>query len=214
MNANKHEYLIKIDKDVIPVTEEELSGAQILGLVKKTPEKYLLRQKVKGQVLPVEPADIINFATSGVERFMTVAKTVTDGDAAQSRREFTLTDEDAEYLDSLSLKWEAVKEGALRVVVIYGWSIASGFNTKVVDIHLRLSELYPDTHIDMAYFRPELARADARPINNLSTLQFDGKTWQQWSRHRTEESKWRSGEDNISTHMALVEDWLSAEVRK
>ena len=66
----------------------------------------------------------------------------------------------------------------------------------------------------MAYFYPGLSRADGKAIGALSPLEFDGKSWQQWSRHRTAASVWRMGEDNLSTHMTLVADWLNQELLK
>jgi hypothetical protein len=44
--------------------------------------------------------------------------------------------------------------------------------------------------------------------------QFAGRQWQQWSRHRTAASAWRPGEDDLSTHMPCVQDWLAAELKK
>ena len=73
---------------------------------------------------------------------------------------------------------------------------------------------YPDTQIDMAYFFPELSRADGKAIGAVTPTAFEGKNWQQWSRHRTATSAWRIGEDNLSTHMILVADWLNQELLK
>lgn len=218
MNGNTEkktkDYKIKVDKEEYLVTQSAMTGAEILALAGKTPDKWLLRMKVHGKVEPVEPGQTVSFETSGVERFMTVPNTVKEGDGTPPRREFPLLDADGDYLEGLGLRWECLKEGSQRMVVIYGWTVPSGYSVKLVDLHLRLSELYPDTEIDMAYFSPALARADGRAINGLSTLQFDGRTWQQWSRHRTPESKWRAGEDDLSTHMALVDHWLRAELLK
>lgn len=220
MNSNANQPIkavqlkIKIDKEDVPATKSPMTGTEILALVNKTPDKWLLRMKFQGKVLPVEPEELVEIDAPGVERFMTVPKTVQEGDSRLPRREFQMMPADVEYLDSLGLKWECVKEGPLRVIIIYAWGLAAGYNVPLADVHLRLSDLYPDTEIDMAYFSPALARADGRSINGLSALQCDGRTWQQWSRHRTAESKWRGGEDNVSTHMALVEDWLRAELRK
>ncbi len=80
--------------------------------------------------------------------------------------------------------------------------------------HVVLPKGYPDTQIDMAYFLPSLSRMDGKTIRQLSTATFDGNNWQQWSRHRTSASTWRIGEDNLSTHMGLVADWLDQELRK
>jgi hypothetical protein len=77
-----------------------------------------------------------------------------------------------------------------------------------------MTQGYPDSQIDMAYFAPVLARSDNRGVNGLSFMQFDGRQWQQWSRHRTANSPWRIGEDDLSSHMGYVFAWLEAELRK
>ena len=48
----------------------------------------------------------------------------------------------------------------------------------------------------------------------LLPLKVDGKDFQQWSRHRTTESPWRPGEDDLSSHLVLVDDWLEREFKK
>lgn len=207
-------YRIRIDKEVKVVVVDNMTGREILALVEKTPEKFLLRQRIKGGVQPVGPDDSVSFLAPGVERFMTIPNEVTEGDGSQTRRQFALLKGDAAFLDSLNLRWESVVDGGVHAVIIYGWPLPSGYNVASADVHVRFNSGYPDTQLDMAYFAPALSRASGRGINNLSTTPFDGRSWQQWSRHRTPASAWRPGVDDLSTHMALVEDWLAAEVRK
>ena len=66
----------------------------------------------------------------------------------------------------------------------------------------------------MAFFFPALARLDGKAINAATPLQRDGKTFQQWSRHRTGQNPWRPGEDDVSTHLVLVEYWLEKELTR
>ena len=207
-------YRIRIDKDKYVVEAPELKGSQILALAGKTPDKFLLRQKLKTGVHEVKPDEVVSFEKAGVERFMTIPKEVTEGDVSTVRREFKPLAQDAEYLDGTGLRWESVKEGGLNVLVLFDWPLPPGYNVPQANVHIRLTEGYPDAQIDMAYFSPALSRGDGRSINNLSGLQFDGQSWQQWSRHRTPASAWRPGIDDISTHMALVDDWLTAELHK
>jgi hypothetical protein len=207
-------YRIRIDKDVVVVEVDHLTGRQILALVGKTPEKFILRQRVKGGVHPVGPDETISFLAPGLERFMTIPNEVTEGEGPQPRRQFTLLKADTSFLDSLGLRWEAVTEAGLQVVVIFGWPLPVGYNVATANVHVRFSSGYPDAQLDMAYFEPALARTDGRGINNLSMTPFDGRNWQQWSRHRTPASAWRPGFDDLSTHMALVDNWLAAELRK
>lgn len=207
-------YQIRIDKDLKVVEVDHMTGREILALVGKTPEKFILRQRTKGGVNPVGPDDQVSFLEPGVERFMTIPKEVTEGEGPQPRRQFTLLAGDAAYLNGLSLGWEALVDGGVQAVVIHGFPIPAGYNIACADVHVRFNGGYPDTQLDMAYFSPALSRADGRGINNLSMTPLDGREWQQWSRHRTAASAWRPGIDDLSTHMALVEDWLAAELRK
>lgn len=207
-------YRIRIDKDQYVVDVSEMNGRQILALAGKTPDKFLLRQKLHSGVEEVKPDQVVSFVTAGVERFMTIPNEVTEGEGPQVRHQFKPISQDLEYLGSTSWRWEAVVEGGLKVLIVYDWPLPVGYNVTHANVHVRLTDGYPDTQIDMAYFSPALSRADGRNINNLSTLQFDGQQWQQWSRHRTSASAWRPGIDDLSTHMALVDDWLAAELRK
>jgi hypothetical protein len=130
------------------------------------------------------------------------------------RRHFQLPAEDTEYLENCGLQWETVTENKDRRVVIYGSPVPPGYNVSTVDINLRIVDGYPDTQIDMAYFCPPLARSDGKGIRAVVTCNFDGKVWQQWSRHRTGANPWRPGLDNIESHLLLVEDWLNREFKK
>lgn len=207
-------YRIRIDKEHRVVDVPEMTGRAILDLVGKTPEKFLLRQKLRGGVQPVAPDQVVSLVAPGVERFMTIPNEVTEGEGLQLRRQFTLLPRDVEYLESLGQRWETVAEAGVKAVIVYSWPLPAGYNVATADVHVRFSDGYPDAQLDMAYFAPALSRADNRPVNNLSSLRFDGRDWQQWSRHRTPVSAWRPSIDDLSTHMALADDWLAAELRK
>lgn len=208
------QYTIRIDKQQYEVGVDHMTGREILALAGKTPEKFLLRMKIKGGVEPVAADQIVSFQDPGLERFMTIPNEVTEGEAPSARVQFPLLSTDKDYLDALGLRWEAVSEGSTKVVVIYSWPLPTGYNVSEADVHVKLNAGYPDSQIDMAYFAPALARADGRGIGGLSMCSFDGRQWQQWSRHRTSNSQWRIGEDDLGTHMSLVRDWLEAELRK
>jgi len=145
---------------------------------------------------------------------MTIPNEVQEGDPAPPRMQFLPLPADVEYLNQLRLRWEAVIDGDVKAIIICQWPLPAGYNVAVADVHVRLTNGYPDAQIDMAYFAPALSRVDGKGIGAATPAPFDGRQWQQWSRHRTEASKWRIGEDDLSTHMALVRDWLEAELRK
>jgi hypothetical protein len=128
------------------------------------------------------------------------------------RRDFTLPEEDIEWLESLPHDFELVRgDGVLRVV-IRGWPVPPGFKMGQVDVHVRIEGGYPDAQIDMAYFHPPLQLTTGRVIGALADDPFDGLVWQRWSRHRTPANPWRAGIDNLATHFALVDSWLAREV--
>ena len=132
------------------------------------------------------------------------------------RRDFVLSSDDTGYLDSLGLDWEAVRDpNQGNGIIVHKLSVPTGYNVGDVDVLLRLDTHYPDTHIDMVYFYPDLKRTDGKAIpNSDQPLDFNNIRWQRWSRHRTEQNPWRPGIDNIGTHMELVNFWLSKELKR
>ncbi|MCA8063630.1 multiubiquitin domain-containing protein [Burkholderia sp. AU38729] len=207
-----HKYKIRIDKTYYVVDVPHMTGEQILGLAGKSSAGYLLSEKVHGQMRPVAPGQTVDFTAHGVERFATIPKEVQEGEGPV-RADFTVMEEDAEFLNSKGYAWEAVASDAKRIVV-RGFEPPPGFTPAKVDMFVILPQGYPDTQIDMVYFYPALARNDGKQIRFLVTNVFEGKTWQGWSRHRTANSQWRQGIDNVGTHLMLVDDFLRAELSK
>lgn len=73
-------YRIRIDREHHEVNAPGLTGRQILKLVGKTPEGYLLSQKMRGgRVDPIAAEQYVDFTTPGVERFQTLALDPTEG---------------------------------------------------------------------------------------------------------------------------------------
>jgi len=132
------------------------------------------------------------------------------------RREFSLPQFDVDYLNTLGLQWETLGgAGGTHWLLIHEWPIKAGYNVDRATVALRLPSNYPDGQIDMAYFSPHLARKDGRTIGaSSSAQQVDGQSFQRWSRHRTRQAPWRPGEDDVSTHLVLVDDWLERELEK
>lgn len=130
------------------------------------------------------------------------------------RRQFTLPEPDREFLDTRGLVWETIAEAGSNWLLIHDLPLPQGYNVNRVMVGLMVSAGYPEAQIDMAYFFPPLTRLDGKLINAATPLQKDGKTFQQWSRHRTAQNPWRPGEDDISTHLALVEQWIEKELTR
>jgi hypothetical protein len=129
------------------------------------------------------------------------------------RRQFSLPEADETFLESLGLLWEAIIENGVRWVFLHGYPVPPGYNHDRVVVAIRVETGYPEAQLDMVYFYPPLARLDGVAIGALSTQPLDGKSFQRWSRHRTGVNPWRPGEDDLSTHLSLVEDWLEREFK-
>jgi hypothetical protein len=206
-------YRIIIDREKYVVDKECMTGREILIKGGKNPERFQLRQKLKGgQAITIPNDKMVCFTDSGIEKFKTLPLDQTEGEVP--RRDFTLLEEDEAYLESLGLLWEAVKlEGALWIL-IYNYALPSGYTATNAELGIRISPGYPTTQLDMIYFYPAISRIDGLPIGGLSLIQIDGKNFQQWSRHRTGENPWRSDIDNLGTHVPLADAWLELEFEK
>jgi hypothetical protein len=73
-------YRIRIDKEYKEVSVHSMTGREILALVGKTPETYMLSEKFHGgRVEPVKPDQVVEFHRHAVERFQTLALDPTEG---------------------------------------------------------------------------------------------------------------------------------------
>lgn len=209
-------YVIRIDKERRVVNTPVLTGKEILALVGKTPDKFKLYEHFHGrQPEPILPDQEVHLHKHKVERFTTMAKDTTEGRGiATLRRQFRLPAGDEQYLNSLNLDWETVKDAGQLWLLVHGWQLPRGYNHAVARIALQIPGGYADSQIDMVYFLPPLERADRRAIGALSCQAICGENYQRWSRHRTSVNPWRPGIDDVSTHLTLVDDWLSRELAR
>jgi hypothetical protein len=131
------------------------------------------------------------------------------------RREFQLPEFDIAYLDASGWQWQTLKEGSASWLLIDHFAVPEGYNHSEVTVALRIEPGYPDVQIDMVYFHSPLARTDRKHIGAIDSMQvIAGVSFQRWSRHRTGENPWRPGVDDVSTHLALVSNWLKREFDK
>lgn len=209
-----HKYKIRIDDEKYTVRVAKKTGRDILLLAgKENPEQYDLYQLFKdGSTKAVALNEKVDFSCPGIERFITIPRDMTEG--LEARRQFRLPAQDEIFLNSLNLMWEAVIEGGVRRVVVHDMPLPAGYTGQTVTVNMRIEAGYPEAQIDMAYFFPPIARADGKQINAICPDPFDGKEWQRWSRHRTTQNPWRPGLDNVGTHFAAINAWLSAELDK
>ena len=208
-------YRIRIDRDRFTVEQTTITGRELLQLAGKTPvECFAIHQKLRrGQVVEIGLDERVDLSKPGIERFLTVERKVTEGEAtavAQRRLAFHLPEEDREYLDSLGPRWETIEDQGGRWVLIHEHPLPTGFNQRTACFAIRVEGGYPPAKLDMVYLFPALQREDNRPIPALSTQALDGKTFQRWSRHYA----WREGVDNLSTHHLRMVQALEDELRR
>lgn len=203
-------YRIVVDGRQHTVHQHEMTGAQILGLVGKAPDRWALQEKLHGgKRVRIAPDQVVEFAHHGVERFETSPKRVTNGEAGPRG---PLTEDDAQFLDGLGYEWQIVAEAGAWAVVLRNYSLPAGYQPPTVDLMVRMPAQYPFAPLDMFNVHPPVRRADGRPLANLTTFQFQGAVWQQWSRHREPHMPWVPGLDSLATHMAIVEASLAADL--
>jgi len=130
------------------------------------------------------------------------------------RQSFELLENDSEFLKSRNLRWETIVENSVKWVLIKNFPIPQGYNVPEAEIALMLTDSYPTTQIDMVYVDPPLNLMNGALIEKLIIEMHDGRSFQRWSRHRTEVNPWRPELDDISTHIGLVEEWFHKETRK
>lgn len=210
------QYRIRIDKKHHVVDLPAMTGRELLNLAGKKPASdYVIFQHVRGQnpqkIGLDEKAD---FTTPGVERFRTIPVDQTEGEGGILRRQFQMPEADREFLEARGLPWEAITEANIKWLLVHDFPVTNGYDREKVTAALMITAGYPDAQIDMVYFYPPLTRLDNKPIKALANQNIEGKTYQRWSRHRTAQNPWRSGEDDVSTHLAQVEFWLEKELKR
>ena len=130
------------------------------------------------------------------------------------RREFDLLPRDQEFLEEYGKPWETIVDGS-QWVLIHQFRTHQGYNHPQVTAAIRMETGYPKTGLNMVYFFPALVRGDGKPIGATSKAQeIDGNSYQRWSRHRTGQNPWKIGQDDLGTHVILIEDWLEREFGK
>lgn len=180
---------------------------------KKAWHIYLIVQGQPKQEVNVD--FVVDLRTPGIEKIRLMQRNVDNGDGLQytSRRMFKLLAQDAEYLDGLGLRWEAVLEGERRWVLIHDFQLPTGYAQQQVLLALDIPKDYPAAQIDMFYFSPFVTLASGQEVPSTQVrVTIDGITLQGWSRHRNGIQPWDPNSDSIRTHMAVVEGSLAKEL--
>jgi len=158
--------------------------------------------------------EVIDLRTPGIEKLRLTPKEVNNGEAAVKRRlQFALLAIDERFLNGLGLWWETLIDAERRWLLIHDYPVPSGYTVKRTLLALEIPLTYPGAQIDMFYTHPPLALKSGRAIDRTQVAAtIKGQSFNGWSRHRGELSKWNPASDNVSTHLALVESALAKEV--
>jgi hypothetical protein len=216
-------YRFRIDREHFTIESRIITGEKLFELAQKSPAEYRMHQKLHGGVMKeIKVGDKVDLGEPGVERFATMKLTEGDGEqatvtepsppaiAAGPRRQFQLPADDQGYLNSLGLRWEAIKNEKGRWVLIHNHPLPEGYVARTVTVAIRIEGGYPPGALDMAFFLPHLARTDGKAINAISSVVIDDANYQQWSRHYV----WQEDTDCLATHHLHLKNWLEAEPKR
>jgi hypothetical protein len=206
-------YEIKIDKINYIVDSPFITGQQLIELANKQPfSNWDVYKFYNNQPKPIkiQHGEVVDLMDKCLLRFVLQPKEQTDGESI--RKDFSLPEEDVQFLDSLGLPWETLNSAGLWLIV-HDYPVPEGYNTRSCQVALTITPGYPAVEIDMAYFHPHLEKLDRKPINAISVQDIYGRSFQRWSRHR-KPGDWRPGIDNIMTHLTLVDNWLLNDLKR
>jgi hypothetical protein len=219
-------YRIRVDREKFLVHVALITGLQLLELVKKSPDKWRIHQKLHGgEMIEIKPGETVDLRARGVERFVTMELTQSDGEAAtaeapparaesKARRAFRLPQEDELYLNSLGIRWETVEDKVenktARWLLLHDHAVPVGYQQRAAVMAIRIETGYPPAKLDMVYFHPALSRDNGRAIHSLATQEIEGVIFQRWSRHY----EWREEVDCLATHHLRIKQWLTDELAR
>lgn len=212
-------YKFRVDDHYYTTQKAELTGREILAFAGKTPDGYHLRERLRhGKVETVEPDEVEDLREHGVERFITIPRENTDGGGnlvagaaiPASQRTFSLPETDEEFLDANYPGWETILDGATPWLILNDFPVPEGYDHRNVQAAIEIPSGHPNAPLNMVYFLPGISRTNGRQIPNLAPQTIQGQSWQRWSRHYP----WRTGVDDLVTHIERIKSWLVDELRR
>lgn len=115
---------------------------------------------------------------------------------------------DRQYLANKGYQYREIVEGNRKGLIFSKFSLPpEKYDVAQVDLLILLPKGYPDVPPDMFYVEPwlKLVQGNRYPRATQARQQFDGRSWQRWSRH---ERQWRRGVDGIWTMLKRIENAL------
>jgi hypothetical protein len=111
---------------------------------------------------------------------------------------------DRRYLAQRSIPYREI-DGSQKAILLQGYELPRDrFDAANADVLILLPASYPDCAPDMFYALPwlRLVGTSRYPTAADVPLDFEGKSWQRWSRHN---DAWRPGIDGIWTMLKRVD---------
>jgi len=163
---------------------------------------------------PVKLTDTIDLTRKGIEKLWLRPNHINNGDAQQeSRREFSLREEDERYLHARGISWDAIIEQNQRWFLIRKYCLPDGYKQALVDIAVLIPPTYPAAELDMFFCAPHLELCSGREIPQTSSTQMiNGISYQRWSRHRSGDTAWNPNIDSLISHIAIIDASIDREV--
>tara|TARA_R110002110_G_scaffold12718_3_gene60905 strand:+ start:75778 stop:76944 length:1167 start_codon:yes stop_codon:yes gene_type:complete len=202
----------------VNVEQPTIVASDALKAAGFNPDKgWILVLKVKGERKQViEMTYVIDLRKPGIEKLRLTPAEINNGEAAAAPTfEFTLLDQDVEYLNHLGLDWETRLDGARRWLIIHNHLLPIGYNCEQVDLAIEIPSAYPDAALDMFFVHPALTSANGGNIAQTEIREnILGNVYQRWSRHLNGVTRWNPLTDSVITHLAVVEESLLRELGK
>lgn len=158
--------------------------------------------------------DVIDLSNPGIEKLRLTPAEINNGEVATAAiQEFSLLEQDIDFLECLGLSWETRLVDRRRWLIIHEFTLPNGYNHNQVDLAIEIPISYPDAQLDMFFVHPSLTLANGSVIAQTNSSQkILDKTYQRWSRHLNGSTRWNPLTDSITTHLAVVEESLLREV--
>lgn len=198
---------------VVTLVEPTITVRHALELANIDPDRpWTFILKIDGKKDSVELTTVIDLTKPGIERLRVMPKVINNGEGPGPRRQFSLLEKDACFLESLVYRWETVIDTERRWLLLHDYQLPAGYLQVKTTLAIEIPALYPTAELDMFYCAPALSLNSGAAIPQTEFQQsIMGTIYQRWSRHR-ESQVWSPACDSVITHLGLVEEALQREV--
>lgn len=205
-------YKVKVDKGKFTSNSHLIKTEDLIKFIyPSNPSNYNLVKFYSNtpKPVPIPYTSIVDLTEKCLLRFVVQPKTQDDGE----KPGFTLPEQDADFLDNMAFRWEAIHENNYLWLLLHDYPVPAGYNVNTCTLALLIPPLYPATEIDMGYFYPALSMVGGKAIRSTTAQPISQKQFQRWSRHRRP-GEWKLGVDCVATHLTLVNNWMENELNR